>query len=145
MTNGDHLNAYLDVGYQEAKLEADAHYAELYACFLATIPVELRRMEEYGPERPYGFNASAISYQFGLNFGDEYARTFAVFKFSTRLKQWRLVYFDVALAITPFYGEQARSKTLSGAILSAKEIWLNHQRRLRANEQQLPTGEGAIQ
>jgi len=139
--------AYLKVLYNEAKIEADAHYQALYRCFLDGVPPELRRTGEFAPTktRPYGFNASSTAYRFGLNLGVDYAQAWAIFRFKTRPPHWELVYYDIWLSVTPMYTEQARSKTLSGAILSAKEMWLEHQKRLTDAQQGMPTGQRAIQ
>ncbi len=144
MTNGA-LKNYLDEAFETGKLEADAHYAALYACFMTEIPLELHRTGEYEPsaERPYAFNASVMSYQFGLHLGDGYAMTFAVFKFKTRTKRWELAHFESNLPVSPFYGEKVHSKTLTGAVLSAREMWSNHQKHLQADQGQI--GEAVIQ
>ncbi len=146
MTNGA-LKNYLDELFETGKLEADAHYAALYACFMTEIPLDLHRTGEYEPsaERPYAFNASSMAYQFGLNLGDDAAMTFAQFKFKTRTKRWELVGFESNMPVTPFYGEKISSKTLTGAVLTAREMWANHQKRLQAAQDENPVGEAVIQ
>src|SRR6266702_1302376 len=95
------LKTFLEIAYNEGKIEADAHYQALYRCFLDGVPPELRRMGEFAPSqtRPYGFNASSTAYRFGLNLGVDYAQAWAIFRFKTRPPHWELVYYDIWLSV----------------------------------------------
>ncbi len=141
------LNGYLEAQYKEGRREADDHYRELWITFLDCIPQWLHRTGEYAPSssRPYGFNSSVNEYHFSLNLPDDYAPTVAIFVFKRQSKRWVLDSYGIVLQSSPLYAEQTKSKTLSGAILSAKEMMAEHQKRLAAAQSQLPTGEGAIQ